>query len=140
MHEIHPDIYHICKTNIDIVELEIFKFIKIAIFIYFLVRMCLSLIQNLYKSIKIGTNPDIEESIYHTLHTQKFYLQIGFPAESPFYGNIVIYQLNLRLQHSEIWISNIGAQKHHPQQELLPILILTPPYMQVPPHGPGSGA
>ena len=45
MHEIHPDINHICKTNIDIVELEIFKFIKIAIVIYFLVRMCLSLIE-----------------------------------------------------------------------------------------------
>ena len=46
MHEIHPDINHTCKTNIDIVELEIFKFIKIAIVIYFLVRMCLSLIEN----------------------------------------------------------------------------------------------
>ena len=96
--------------------------------------------RNLYKSIKIDTNQDIEEFIYHTLHTQKFYLQIGFPAESPFYGNIVIYQLNLRLQHNEIWISNIGAQTHQPQQELIPVLILTPPYMQVPPHGPGSGA
>ena len=96
--------------------------------------------RKLYKSIKIDTNPDIEESIYHTLHTQKFYLQIGFLAESPFYGNIVIYQLNLRLQHNEIWISNIGAQTHQPQQELIPVLILTPPYMQVPPHGPGSGA
>ena len=96
--------------------------------------------RNLYKSIKIYTIPDIEEFIYHTLHTQKFYLQIGFPAESPFYGNIVIYQLNLRLQHNEIWISNIGAQTHQPQQELIPVLILTPPYMQIPPHGPGSGA
>ena len=96
--------------------------------------------RNLYKSIKIDTNPDIEEFIYHTLHTQKFYLQIGFPAESPFYGNIVIYQLNLRLQHNEIWISNIGAQTHQPQQELIPVLILTTPYMQIPPHGPGSGA
>ena len=46
--------------------------------------------RNLCKSIKIDTNPDIEESIYHTLHSQKFYLQIGFPAESPFYGNVVI--------------------------------------------------
>ena len=96
--------------------------------------------RNLYKSIKIDTNPDIEEFIYHTLHTQQFYLQIGFPVESPFYGNIVIYQLNLRLQHNEIWISNIGAQTHQPQQELIPVLILTPPYMQIPPHGPGSGA
>ena len=100
----------------------------------------LKLNRNLYKSIKIDTNPDIEESIYHTLHTQKFYLQIGFPAESPFYGNIVIYQLNLRLQQNEIWISNIGAQTNQPKQELIPVLILTPPYMQVAPHGPGSGA
>ena len=45
MHEIHRDIYHICKTNIDILELEIFKFIKIALVIYFLERMCLSLIE-----------------------------------------------------------------------------------------------
>ena len=96
--------------------------------------------RNIYKSIKIDTNADIEESIYRTIHTQKFYLQIGFPAESPFYGNVVIYQLNLRIQHNEIWISNIGAQTHQPQQELIPVLILTPPYMQVPPHGPGSGA
>ena len=96
--------------------------------------------RNLYKSIKIDTNPDIEEFIYHTLHTQKFYLQIGFPAESPFYGNIVIYQLNLRLQQNEILISNLGEQIHQPQQELIPVLILTPPYMQNPPHGPGSGA
>ena len=47
MHEIHPDIYYICKTNIDIVELDIFKFIKNAIVIYFLVRMCLSLIETI---------------------------------------------------------------------------------------------
>ena len=66
----------------------------------------------LYKSIKIDPNPDLEESIYYTLHTQKFYLQIGFPVESPFYGNVVIYQLNLRVQQNEIWISNIGAQTH----------------------------
>ena len=45
MHDTHSDIYHICKTNIDIVELEIFKFIKIAIIIYFFVRMCLGLIE-----------------------------------------------------------------------------------------------
>ena len=96
--------------------------------------------RHLCKSIKIDTNPDIEESIYHTLHSQKFYLQIGFPAESPFYGNVVKYQLNLIIQHNEIWISNIGAQTHQPQQELIPVLILTPPNMLVPPYGPGSGA
>ena len=45
MNEIHSDIFHICKTNIDIVELEIFKFIKIAIIIYFFIRMCLRLIE-----------------------------------------------------------------------------------------------
>ena len=98
----------------------------------------LKFIRKLCKSIKIDLNPDIEESIYHTLHSQKFYLQIGFPAESPFDGNIVI--LNLRIQHNEIWILNIGAQTHQPEQKLIPVLILTPPYMQIPPHGPGSGA
>ena len=96
--------------------------------------------RKLCKSIKIDPNPDIEESIYHTLHSQNFYLQIEFPAKSPFYGNVVIYQLNIRIQHNEIWISNIGAQTHQPEQELIPLLILTPPYMQFPPHGPGSGA
>ena len=45
MNEIHSDIFHICKTNIDIVELEIFKFIKIAIIIFFFIRMCLGLIE-----------------------------------------------------------------------------------------------
>ena len=89
------------KTNIDIVELEIFKFIKIAIIIYFFVRTCLGLIEYFVKPIKIDTNPDIEESIYHTLHTQKFYLQIGFPDTSPLHGNIVIYQLNIRLTTNE---------------------------------------
>ena len=41
MNETHSIIFHICKTNIDIVE--IFKFIKIAIIIYFFIRMCLGL-------------------------------------------------------------------------------------------------
>ena len=62
--------------------------------------------------------PDIEESIYYTLHSQKFYLQIGFPENSQLYGNVIIYQLNLRLDYNEIWISNIGAQTHQPGQEL----------------------
>ena len=44
MQNAHSYIYHICKTDIDIVELEIFKFIKIAIIVYFLVQMCLGLI------------------------------------------------------------------------------------------------
>ena len=92
------------------------------------------------KPIKIDPNPDIEESIYYTLHSQKFYLQIGFPEESSFYGNVVIYQLNLRIQNNEICISNIGAQTHQPDQDLMPVLILTPPFMQIPPYGPGSGA
>ena len=44
MQDALSDIYHICKTNIDLVELEIFKFIKIATIVYFFVRMCLGLI------------------------------------------------------------------------------------------------
>ena len=94
----------------------------------------------LCKNIKIDPNPDIEESIYYTLHSQKFYLQIGFPEESPFYGNVVNYQLNLRLQNNELWISNLGAQTYQPEQELTPLIIIAPPYIQIPPHGPGSGA
>ena len=94
----------------------------------------------LCKLIKIDPNLDLEESIYYTLHTQKFYLQIGFPVESPFYGNVVIYQFKLRVKQNEIWISNIGAQTHQPEQELIPVLILAPPYIQIQPHGPGSGA
>ena len=94
----------------------------------------------LCKPIKIDPTPDIEESIYYTLHSQKFYLQIGFPKESPFYGNVVIYQLNLRPQNNEIWISNVGAQTHQPEQKLTPLIIIAPPYIQTPPHGPDSGA
>ena len=93
-----------------------------------------------FKSIKIDPKPDIEESIYYTLHAQKFYLQIGFPKSSPLYGNIIIYQLRLRLENNEIWISNLGAQTQQPEQELTPLIILAPPFIQVPPHGPGSGA
>ena len=81
----------------------------------------------LFKPIKIDPNPDIEE-------------QIGFPEESPFYGNVVIYQLNLRPQNNEIWISNLGAQTHQPEQELTPLIIIAPPYIHIPPHGPDSGA
>ena len=94
----------------------------------------------LCKPIKIDPNPAIEESIYHTLHTQKFYLQIGFPNTSPLHGNILIYQLNLRLTTNEIWITNLGAQTHQPEQELIPVVILSPPYIPHPPPGPGSGA
>ena len=110
MQDAHSDIYHICKTNIDIVELEIFKFIKIAIIVYFFRTNVFRTNRLLCKPIKTDPNPDIEESIYYTLHSQKFYLQIGFPEESPFYGNLVIYQLNLRPQNNEIWISSLGAQ------------------------------
>ena len=91
-----------------------------------------------YKPIKIDPIPDIEESIYYTLHSQKFYLQIGFPENSPLYGNIIIYQLHLRLD--EIWISSLEAQTQPPEQELIPLLILAPPFIQVPPHATGSGA
>ena len=41
MSEIHSNIYHICKTNTDIMELEIFKFIKVLL----ILRMCLGLIE-----------------------------------------------------------------------------------------------
>ena len=93
-----------------------------------------------YKSIKIDPLPDIEESIYYTLHSQKFYLQIGFPENSPLYGNIIIYQLQLRLENNEIWVSNLRAQTQQPEQELTPLIILSPPFIQVQPHGPDSGA
>ena len=91
-------------------------------------------------SIKIDPIPDIEESICYTLHSQKFYLQIGSPENSQLYGNVIIYQLNLRLDHNEIWISNLGAQTHTPGQKLTPLIILQPPFINIPPHGPGSGA
>ena len=91
-------------------------------------------------SIKIDPIPDIEESIYYTLHSQKFYLQIRFPENSQLYGNVIKYQLNLRPDHSEIWISNLGAQTHPPGQELTSLIILQPPFINLPHHGPGSGA
>ena len=93
-----------------------------------------------YKSIEIDPLPDIEESIYYTLHAQKFYLQIGFSENSPLYGNIIIYQLQLRLENNEIWVSNLGAQTQQPEQDLTPLILLSPPFAQVPPQGPGSGA
>ena len=93
-----------------------------------------------YKNIKIDPLPDIEESIYYTLHSQKFYLQIGFPKISPLYGNIIIYQLQHRLENNDIWVSNLGAQTQQQEQELTQLIILSPPFIQVPPHGPGSGA
>ena len=68
-----------------------------------------------YNSIKIDPLPDIEESIYYTLHSQKFYLQIGFPENSPLYGKIIIYQLQFRLEKNEIWLSNLGAQTQQPE-------------------------
>ena len=91
-------------------------------------------------SIKIDPIPDIEESIYYTLHSQKFYLQIGFPENSQLYGNVIIYQLNPRLDYNEIWMSNLGAQTHPPGRELTPLIILQPPFVNIPPQGPGSGA
>ena len=90
--------------------------------------------------LKIDPIPDIEESIYYTLHSQKFYLQIGIPENSQLNGNVIIYQLNLRLDYNEIWISNPGAQTHPPGQELTPLIIFQPPFINLPPHGPGSGA
>ena len=132
MHEVHSDIFHICNSNIDIIELEIFKFIKIALIIFF--THVFNVNRIFYKSIKIDPLQDIEESIYYTLHSQKFYLQIGLPENSPLYGNIIIYQLHLRLENNEIWISNIGAQTQQPEQELTPLIIHSPPFIQVPPH------
>ena len=90
-------------------------------------------------SIKIDPIPDIEESIYYTIHS-KFYLQRGFPENSQLYGNVKIYQLILRLDYNEIWISNLGAQTHPPGQKLTPFNILQRPFINIPPHGPGSGA
>ena len=89
---------------------------------------------------KIDPIPDIEESIYYTLHSQNLYLQIGFPENSQLYGTVIIYQLNLRLGYNEILISNLGAQTHPPGQELTPLIILQPPFFNLPPQGPGSGA
>ena len=45
MHEVHSDFFHVCKSNTEIIELEIFKFIKIALIIYFFIRMCLILLE-----------------------------------------------------------------------------------------------
>ena len=90
--------------------------------------------------MKIDPLPDIEESLYYTLHSQKFYLQLGFPENSQLYGNIIVCQLQLRLENNELWVSNLGAQTQQPEQELTPLIILSPPFVQVPPYGAGSGA
>ena len=137
MHEVHSDIFHICKSNIDIIELENFKFIKIALIIFFLTHV-FNVNRIFYKSIKIDPIPDIEESIYYTQHSQKLYLQKRFLENSPLCGHIIIYHLHLRLENNEIWISNLGAQTQQPEQELTPLMILSPPFIQVPPHGPAQ--
>ena len=93
-----------------------------------------------HNTIRTDSIPNIEESIYYTLHSQKFYLHIRFPENSPLHGNVIIYQLNRRLENNEIRISNLGAQTQPPKQELKPIIKLAPPYIQFPPHGPSSGA
>ena len=139
MNEIHSDIYHICKTNIDVIELEIFKFIKVTLLLFFPSHV-FKFKKIFHTPIKIDPIPDIEESIYYTLHSPKIYLQIGFPKNSPLHGTVIIYQLNLRLENNEIWISNLGEQIQPPQQELIPLIILAPLYIQLPPHGPRSGA
>ena len=94
----------------------------------------------IYKPVKLDPNPDIEKSIYYTLHSQKFYLQIAFPEDSPLYGNVIIYQLNLRLENNEIWKSNLGAETQPPEKELTPLIIIAPPFIQLPTQGAGSGA
>ena len=93
-----------------------------------------------HEPIIIDPISDIEESIYYRLHYQKFYLQIRFPENSPLHGSVIIYQLNLRLENNEICIYNLGAQTQPPQQELIPLIILAPSYIQLPSHGPSSGA
>ena len=37
-------------------------------------------------------------------------------------------------------ITNLGAQTHPPEQELTPLIVLQAPFINIPPHGPGSGA
>ena len=45
MNEYHPDVYHICEINLDIIELEIFKIVKIELLIDFFLRICLGLVE-----------------------------------------------------------------------------------------------
>ena len=65
------------------------------------------------------------------MHSQKFYLQTALPENSALYCNIIIYQLQLRLENNEIWVSNLGAQTQQPEQELTPLILLSPPYGRI---------
>ena len=64
MNEVHSDIFHIFKSNIDNIELENFNFIKIPLIIYFFMHV-FNVNRIFYKSIKIDPIPDIEESLYY---------------------------------------------------------------------------
>ena len=81
MTKIHSDIDYICKTNTEIIELEIFKFIKVALLISFFLRMYLGLIEYFINPKKIDPIPDIEESIYYTLHSQKILFTNRIPRK-----------------------------------------------------------
>ena len=58
MNELHSDIYHICKTNTDIIELKVFKFVKIALLIFFLPPNVCRFDRIFHKSIKIDPDPE----------------------------------------------------------------------------------
>ena len=60
------------------------------------------------------------------MRAHNFYLQIVFPEITQYYGNVLIYQINVRENH-EVWISNLCAQTNQPIQIITPLLILSPP-------------
>ena len=76
--------------------------------------------------IKIYPDRNVEEAIYYTLRAHNFYLQVAFPENTQYYGNVLIYQINVRENH-EVWISNLCAQNSQPIQTITPLLILSLP-------------
>ena len=61
----------------------------------------------------------------YILRAHNFYLQVAFPENTQYYGNVLIYQINVRENH-EVWISNLCAQTSQPIQNITPLFILSP--------------
>ena len=58
---------------------------------------------------------------------------MAFPENTPYYGNVLIYQLNVRENH-ENWISDLCAQTNKKQQVITPLIILSTPTTYYIPH------
>ena len=71
--------------------------------------------ENNITTFKIDPDRSVEEAIYYTLGAHNIYVQVAFPENTQYYGNVLIYQLHVR-ENPEFWIFRLGAQTNQPQQ------------------------